>query len=132
RHHAELAYLTNLVPKLEAVVALLSRNGEPRLFLGGGPNMVGAAKPLTWITDLAPMRGGQAIGQAAVAGASVDQIIVIGSGAMPTAFRLDLNEAIGAKVQDVTARLWKQMGAKSSHELAAIRAACATLTAAMA
>ena len=25
RHHAELAYLTNLVPKLEAAVALLAR-----------------------------------------------------------------------------------------------------------
>ena len=37
RHHAELAYLTNLVPKLEAAVALLSRTGEHRLFVGGGP-----------------------------------------------------------------------------------------------
>src|SRR5258708_32928171 len=36
RHHAELAYLTNLVPKLEAAVALLTRDTEPKLFLGGG------------------------------------------------------------------------------------------------
>src|SRR5947209_11146193 len=77
RHHAELAYLTNLVPKLEAAVALLTRNTEPKLFLGGGPNMVGAAKPLTWVSDLAPLRSGQAVGQAAVAGTSAEKVIVI-------------------------------------------------------
>ena len=51
-HHAELAYLTNLVPKLEASVALLSRNGQHEIYAGGGPNMLGAAKPLTWIENL--------------------------------------------------------------------------------
>ena len=128
RHHAELAYLTNLVPKLEAAVALLSRDGAPRLFLGGGPNMVGAAKPLTWILDLVPLRDGQAIGRAARAGASADAIIVIGSGAMLTAF----NEAMGMQAPDVTAQLWTQMRAKSYHELSAIRGACTALTAAIA
>src|SRR3954452_25589943 len=56
RHHAELAYLTNLVPKLEPAVALLSRSDEPRLFVGGGPNMLGAARPLTWIEDDVPLK----------------------------------------------------------------------------
>src|SRR6059058_989771 len=62
-HHAELAYLTNLVPKLEAAVAILSRSGAHEIHLGGGPNMLGSAKPLTFIADIKPLRGGQAIGR---------------------------------------------------------------------
>ena len=132
RHHAELAYLTNLVPKLEAAVALLTRDTEPKLFLGGGPNMVGAAKPLTWISDLAPLRSGQAVGQTAVAGISAYKIVVIGGGAMPTAFRQSMNEAMGGEATDATADVWKQMAAKSSHEMAAIVGACGVLHAAVA
>src|SRR5215469_15577637 len=49
RHHAELAYLTHFTPKLEAAIALIAREGAPRLLIGGGANMLGAAKPLTWV-----------------------------------------------------------------------------------
>ena len=52
--HAELAYFTNLTPKLEAAAALLVRTGEHRLFLGGGVNMLDSARPLTWIKELSP------------------------------------------------------------------------------
>src|SRR5712691_5242940 len=55
-HHAELAYLTNLVPKLEPAVALISRTDAPRLFVGVGPNMLGASQPLTWIADVVPIK----------------------------------------------------------------------------
>ena len=48
QHHAELAYFTNFVPKLEPAVALLARSGEHRLFVGGGVNMLDSARPLTW------------------------------------------------------------------------------------
>jgi len=27
-----------------------------KLFVGGGVNMIGAARPLTWITDVVPMK----------------------------------------------------------------------------
>src|SRR5262249_28264751 len=49
-HNGELVYLTNLVPKLEAAVALLYPMDENELYVGGGPNMLDAARPLTWIT----------------------------------------------------------------------------------
>ena len=133
-HHAELAYLTNLVPKLEAAVALLTRAGEPKLFLGGGPNMLGAARPLTYITELAPLRDGQAVGQQAAEGRGDGDILLIGAGAMPLAFRDSLLDAIGNDnaVTDATEALWSLMRHKSSYELAAIREACATLSAAVA
>ena len=38
-NHAELAYLTNFTPKLEAALALIPRDGAPQLLVGGGVNM---------------------------------------------------------------------------------------------
>src|SRR5665647_3606606 len=54
--HAALAYLTNFTPKLEPAIALLSRNGDAKLLVGGGINMIPAAQPLTWIGNLLPLR----------------------------------------------------------------------------
>ena len=48
-NHAELAYLTNFTPKLEAALALIPRQGAPQLLVGGGANMLPAAKPLTFV-----------------------------------------------------------------------------------
>jgi hypothetical protein len=120
RHHAELAYLTNLVPKLEPAVALLSRTDEPRLFVGGGPNMLGAARPLTWIADIVPLK-------------ELDRVrmpdgVLIGGGYMTTALR----RTVGDAAMDATPQLWTHMRRKSAHELAAIREACAALDAAIA
>jgi hypothetical protein len=46
-HHAELAYLTNLVPKLEAAVAILSRSGAPGLLSALFPTCCDPASPLS-------------------------------------------------------------------------------------
>ena len=120
RHHAELAYLTNLVPKLEPAVALLSRTDPPRLFVGGGANMLGAARPLTWIKDVVPLKE--------LDGVRTSDCMLIGGGYMATALR----RAVGDAAPDATQQVWTQMRRKSSFELAAIREACATLGAAMA
>jgi hypothetical protein len=119
RHHAELAYLTNFVPKLEPAVALLSRTEEPRLFVGGGANMLGAARPLTWITDIMPLKELERTGMA--------DAVLIGGGYMSTALR----RTVGDAAVDATPQLWTQMRCKSAHELAVIREACATLDAAV-
>ncbi len=50
--HSALSYLTHFTPKLEASLALIPREGAIRLLVGGGPNMVPAARPLTFIEDL--------------------------------------------------------------------------------
>jgi hypothetical protein len=138
-HHAELAYLTNLVPKLEPAVALVSRADAHRLFVGGGPNMLGASRPLTWITEIFPIKDlGQAI--AALAAAADDgrtvksNTLLIGTGYMSTALRQTIMEASGRAdaTQDATPRLWTLMRPKSPCELAAIRESCAAVSAAMA
>ena len=57
-HHAEASPISPIfVPKLEAAVAILSRTGAHRLLVGGGPNMkMGAARPLTFIENVTPLR----------------------------------------------------------------------------
>lgn len=131
-HHAELAYLTNLVPKLEAAVAMLRRTGEHEIHLGGGPNMLGAAKPLTFIEDLKPLRGGQAIGRrAAEAKEGLPGVpLMIGGGYMPMAMRRGIDETIGEPALEATPHVWTLMRRSSPHELHVMRESCLVLGAA--
>ena len=125
KEHAELAYLTNFVPKLEPGIALLSRDGAHKLLFGGGPNMVGAMKPLTFIADMAPLG---ALGKS-IAGWKP---LLIGGGAMSSAVRKAIDDATDNTAQDATAQVWTLMRRKSPAELAAIRDACGILNEAMA
>jgi Xaa-Pro aminopeptidase len=129
--HAELAYFTNTVPKLEAVAALLSRTGEHRLFVGGGVNMLDAARPLTFIAQLSPLRE---LVDVIRPGGSIRRTLVVGADTMPLAFRRNLMEAAGSgeAVQDATGHVWNAMRRKSPAELAAIRDAMAVIEAARA
>jgi Xaa-Pro aminopeptidase len=121
RHHAELAYFTNLVPKLEPAVALLSRTGAHQLLVGGGVNMIGAARPLTWITDVLPMKD---LAVAVAAGGGARHSLLIGADRMTGGFRRTITEAVGgSETTDATAHAWSQMRRKSRHELDAIAAA---------
>jgi len=135
-HHSELAYLTNLVPKLEAAVAVLSPTGKHAIYLGGGPNMIGAALPLTWIKELMPLRDGQSIGRRSLESkdGSPSVPVLIGGGYMPTHLRQAIVEGIGGRepVQDATSELWRLMRRPSSCELLATRDTCLALTATMA
>src|SRR5260370_8571002 len=89
RHHAELAYFTNFVPKLEPAVVVLARGGAHRLFVGSA-NMIGAARPLTFIENVLPMQ------DMVDAIRSVRQpAIIVGADYMPVAFRGSVMEGIG-------------------------------------
>ena len=118
-NHAELAYFTNLVPKLEAAVAILSASDEHTIYVGGGPNMIGAARPLTWIWELIPLRGGQAIGRRAVeskAGTTAVPILV-GGGYMSTALRQAIVEGTGGSApRDETAKVWTLMRRATDYD----------------
>ncbi len=132
-HHAELAYLTNLVPKLEAAVAILSRSGAQEIHLGGGPNMLGSAKPLTFIAEIKPLRGGQAIGRRALEmkEGMPGTPLIIGDGYMPTAFHQGMDEAIGEQAINATTQVWALMHRSSSREVHAMRESAFALNGAM-
>lgn len=124
-NHAELAYLTNFVPKLEPGVALFTRDSAPKLLFGGGPNMIDAMKPLTYITDMAPL------------GALAKTIagwkpLLVGAQHMSSAFRRSIDEATNGRTQDAGANVRSMMQRKSPSELASIRDACGILREVMA
>jgi Xaa-Pro aminopeptidase len=129
RHHAELAYFTNLIPKLGPSVALLSRTGEHRMFVGDAANMLGAARPLTFIENVASMKDAAA---AIAGGRAGPRSLLVGADYMPLALRRTITEALGGEAAaiDATAQVWSLMRRKSRHELDATAAAVKTTGAA--
>jgi Xaa-Pro aminopeptidase len=128
--HGALAYLTHFTPKLEPSLAFIPRDGAPILFFGGGPNMIGAAQPLTWVSDLRPMRN---IGKAAADWVRTlspkPRVLLIDGDVMPFGVRAEIEAALSSLcvLEDGSALLRAQMQRKSAAELAAIRGACARL-----
>jgi Xaa-Pro aminopeptidase len=132
RSHAELAYLTHFTPKLEAAIALIPRDGAPRLLVGGGANMIGAARLLTWVETLAPLRdAGAAVARWCGELAGRDLVLINGD-AMPLRLRLDVDQALATPPVDATVVVTDAMRRKGPREIALIRDACASLDAALA
>jgi Xaa-Pro aminopeptidase len=130
-HHAELAYLTGFTPKLEAALALIPRVGAPRLLVGGGANMIQAAKPLTFIENVQPLRKvGETVAQWAREQRGGGRPVLIGGGLMPPALHREITEATGT-IADKTGDLWTFMRRKGPRELDAVKEACVTLAAAV-
>ena len=139
RNHAELGYLSNFVPKLGPAFMFIPRKGEPRLLVSGAPNMLPAARRLTWIEKVEPLRDAgkmvlQWINESAGSGESAARhsIALIGGDSMRSALYRPLVEAFGPEnvPVDVTASLRVVMRHKRPLELAAMRDGCAILTAA--
>ena len=129
RDHAELAYLTHATPKLEPIVALMARAGETRLLVGGGANMIGAAKPLTWVDHLLPLRDA---GRTVVRWArETGPVAMVNGAAMRFGLRQEIDAALGVSPPDVTGLLAAVMRRKSARELALIREACTGVQAAL-
>jgi len=120
--HAALAYLTNLTPKLQPSIALIPREGEPQLLIGGGINMVPAAKPLTFVERLAPLRDASKAIADWVRSRSTG-VVLIGGDAMP----YELRRSISGEMEAGDVALRARMRIKSPRELQLMREACAKL-----
>jgi len=130
RNHAALAYFTHFTPKLEAAMALIPRRGEPQMLIGGGVNMLPAAKPLTFITDLTPLRNAAKSAADWARGLEAGtSLVLIGGEAMPSNLRSALDRALGdgIRVESGDASLHERMAKKSPIELQMLREACAIL-----
>jgi hypothetical protein len=55
--HAALIWFANFTPKLGPALLLVPAQGAPRLLFSGGPGMKPSAQRLTWVEDVAAMRG---------------------------------------------------------------------------
>ena len=136
RNHAELAYLSNFVPKLGPGLMFIPREGEPKLLVSGAPNMLAAARRLTWIEGVEPLRdAGKAIARwlnhsdTAVA---TSRAALIGGDYMRSAFHGPFIKSFGVEslILDATPWLRMLMRCKSSRELGFIREGCGILDAA--
>jgi Xaa-Pro aminopeptidase len=135
RNHDALAYLTHFTPKLEAALALIPRRGEPQMLIGGGSNMLPAAKPLTFISALAPLRDATKSAADWARGLEAGtSLVLIGGDAMPNDLHRALDRALGVRlrIENGDAPLQMRMKKKSPRELRMMREACATLDAAVA
>lgn len=139
RNHAELAYLSNFAPKLGPALMLIPREGEPVLLVSGAPNMLPAARQLTWVENLQPLRdAGKAIiqwtSESGVLGrtSSAPRLGLIAGENMRSAFYRSLSEAFSAgnPLVDETSAVRTLVRHKRPRELAVIREACSILTAA--
>jgi Xaa-Pro aminopeptidase len=133
--YAALAYLTSFTPKLEAALALVPRQGEAQLLIGGGVNMVPAAKPLTFVETLAPLReAAKTAGAWARALQGGGSLLLIGGDAMPLGMRRAFDQALDSdiKVEVADQTLRAGMRRKRPRELRAMREACNMLAAAAA
>ena len=132
RNHAELIYLSNFVPKLGPAFLLLPRHGEPLLLASGAPNMLPAARRMTWIERTQPLRdaGKQVVQWMGESGSLKDhQIALVGGEYLRAAVCRSLNEALPPKSPraDATALLQKLMRCKRPRELRLIGTSCSIL-----
>ena len=126
RHHAELAYLTNFVPKLEPAVALLSRDGRSPAARRRRRQHAGRGAPLTWIKTLPRWTWRRSRRWASSASTAIGRPpVLIGGGYMTSAVRQTSRMATRHGPAMRRRMLWTLMRRKSSFELAAIREACA-------
>jgi hypothetical protein len=131
RNHADLAYLTNFTPKLEPALALIPRAGEPRLLVGGGVNMLSAAKPLTWIETFLPLRdAAKTIAQWAHALPGANRLLLINDRNMHYAMYREIIDVLRCEIALVPAPA--RIAGTSAREIAAIRQSCKTLATAVA
>ena len=123
--HAELAYLTNFVPKLEPGIALLVARRQSEAPVRRRPQHDGR--------DEAPHLH-RRHGAAQCAGEADRRMEIAVAGrwrAMSSAVRKTIDDATNGTAQDATAQVQKMMRHKSPSELAAIRDACGSLNKAM-
>ena len=139
RNHSELAYLSNFVPKLGPALMFIPREGEPKLLVSGAPNMLSAAKRLTWMEGIEPLRdAGKTIARWLNGGIDSDPTTVrrhaalIGGDYMRSAFYGSFIESFDrtSSFLDATPLLQTLMRCKSSRELGFIREGCGILDAA--
>jgi hypothetical protein len=55
--HAALGWFANFTPKLGPALMLVALETEPRLLFSGGPGMKPSAERLTWVTQVAALKG---------------------------------------------------------------------------
>ena len=137
RNHAELMYLCNFLPKLGPALMLIPRDGAPTLLVSGAPNMLAAARRMTWVEKTTPLRDAAEtvrrwLGAPSDSSSAQSRVVVIGGEGMRGALYKALSEVVGAQAfaPDATRLLNDVMQRTRPVELQLMRQSCVILTAA--
>ena len=135
RNHAELMYLSNFLPKLGPALLLIPRNGEPTLLVSGAPNMLAAARRMTWIARTQPLGEPaksvrKALSDCSNPSEAQSQTLLIGGETMRGALYKSIGEVLAGQgfLTDDTSTLRSHMRRKRPIELTLIRKACSILS----
>ena len=137
RHHAELMYLSNFLPKLGPALLLIPRNGEPTLLVSGAPNMLAAAQRMTWIERTRPLgdsvkavRNWLSDCSGPSEAQSQQQILLVGGESMRGALYKSISEvsAPQGSPTDANSKFHALMRSKRPIEITLIREACSILS----
>ena len=134
--HSVLAYYTNFVPRVRWTIAMIPREGEPRLLVSMSSRDMPAMKLMTWITDVVSGWQWEAGFDPWIAGLKGDVPIGVGTigfeRMQPRLFR-SVEKSIGERVRLSPAQGFE--GATRSlrpRELSLLRESCAVVKAASA
>lgn len=139
RNHAELIYLSHFVPKLGPAFLLVPREGEPTLLASGAPNMLPAARRMTWVEQTQPLRDAgkdivQWLKETCGSDTAVSQarVALIGGEYIGSANYRSLSQAFAPEncFVDATSALRRLMRYKRPRELHLVREGCSILKAA--
>jgi Xaa-Pro aminopeptidase len=130
RANGELAYVSNMIPKLRDGLALIPRSGEPKVLMSGGPNAMVPAVHQTWmkVEPLSDVAKDVAKFKQTLGG----EVAVVGVDGV----RMGMHEALAGVASEqlssqAAAALRALMQKKRPRELAAMREACGMLGAAV-
>lgn len=135
RNHAELMYLSHFLPKLGPALLLIRRDGAPTLLVSGAPNMLAAARRMTWVEKTMPLRDPAEsvhrwLDASRDSSLAQPRVVVIGGEYMRGALYRSLDDVVGAQAfaSDAALLLRGVMQRSRPVELRLIHQGCAILT----
>jgi Xaa-Pro aminopeptidase len=133
REHSELAYFTNFIPRHRWALALLPRQGEPRLLVSMSSRDMPAQRLMTWIPEVMSAWTWESVFDPWLAGLGADAPMAIGTvrfDLMQPALLASVEKSLGNRFALVAADAEvRALRATRPRELSLIRDACAVVQA---
>ncbi|HLH99038.1 MAG TPA: M24 family metallopeptidase [Xanthobacteraceae bacterium] len=128
REHSDLAYLTNFIPRHRWALALLPRQGEPRLLVSMSSRDMPAQRLMTWIPEVLSAWNWETAFDPWLAGLKIDDGADIGAvrfDLMRPALFQSIEKSLGNRFRLVEADAGAGARRTRPRELSLIREACA-------
>jgi Xaa-Pro aminopeptidase len=133
REHSELAYFTNFIPRHRWALALLPRQGDPRLLVSMSSRDMPAQRLMTWIPDVMSAWTWESVFDPWLAGLSAEAAADIGTvrfDLMRPPLQASLEKSLGNRFRMIVAdTAVRALRSTRPRELSMIRDACTVVRA---